>query len=81
MARPRAERQAGAGTIVQERLAGKNAGDSCAPWFFEATLKQEIQRRKGRRTRAASLVRVVTRVVLPGSMIVFAVFCGVLALL
>jgi len=81
MARPRAERQAGAGAIVQERLTGKTTGDSSAPWFFEATLKQEIQRRKGRRTRAASLVRVVTRVVLPGSMIVFVVFCGVLSFL
>ena len=52
-----------------------------APWFFEATLKQEIQRRKQRRWRAAALVRMVTRVVLPGSMVALFVLCGVLVLL
>ena len=52
-----------------------------APWFFEATLKQEIQRRKRRRWRANAVVRMVTRVVLPGSLIVVVVLCSLLAML
>jgi hypothetical protein len=66
---------------VRERVFGVGPGVSTAPWFFEATLKQEIQRRKQRGWRAASFFRTVTRVILPGSMIVVVVLCGILALL
>ena len=64
-----------------ERGSGGQPRSSTAPWFFEATLKQEIQRRKQRRWRATALVRLVTRVVIPGSMIMFVILCSMLVLL
>jgi len=64
-----------------DRVPTQYGKATTAPWYFEATLKQEIQRRKQRRWRAAAVVRMVTRVVLPGSMVVLVVLCGILVLL
>jgi len=81
MARPRADRPVAAEHSAPAQTPAVQKEASGAPWFFEATLKQEIQRRKQRRWRAAAFVRLVTRVVLPGSMIVVVVLCGILVLL
>ena len=81
MTHPRPESPMEVERPARERVFGAGLGVSTAPWFFEATLKQEIQRRKQRRWRAASFFRTVTRVILPGSMIVVVVLCSILALL
>jgi len=81
MARLRSERSTSRPDSEADHGVEHPARISQAPWFFEATLKQEIQRRKHRRSRATSLLRMLTRVVLPGSMIVVVVFCSLLAML